>query len=454
MKKFIGLLILIIVFGLPAYVYMSPTFERIPPKIKINHSPYWNLRDNLEIKISDNTGIKFYKVVLIADGKAKILKKETFAPSEIEKEVVVNVKLPEFYQVRSNTVEIKVEAVDNSKWNYFAGNESRADKEFYIDKVAPITEVINNNYSMKRGGSGIAIVKVKDDYLKKAYIKVTDRDNPENYIILKLTPFYKKDYYISLLAWPYNFRTFSADLYAYDKAGNLSISHIPIRWRRAIYPKAKIKITDRFIKVVAIPLLTKMGMDIPQDAIEIFRKINVVLRKMNEEKLYNVTNILLEKEIKNFYIKPFKPLKGYVKKASYGERRTYFYKGEEINFAVHKGLDIASYRHARIYASNNGKVIFEGFNGIYGNTLALYHKIGLVSTYSHCSDFNVADNSYVSRGSLLAHTGSTGAVFGDHLHFGIYIQGIPVEPLEWMDAHWIKDNITGIIIKAKRIINR
>jgi len=45
-------------------------------------------------------------------------------------------------------------------------------------------------------------------------------------------------------------------------------------------------------------------------------------------------------------------------------------------------------------------------------------------------------------------------VFGDHLHFGMYVQGIPVEPLEWMDSHWIRDNITNVIIKAKRIINR
>jgi len=454
MKKFIGLLILIIIFGIPAYVYMSPTFERIPPKIEINHSSYWNLRDELKIKISDNTGIKFYKVVMIADGKAKILKKEVFSPSEVQENVYVNIKLPEFYQLHSKTVTIKVEAVDNSKWNYFAGNEVKIEKEFFIDQTSPTTEIISHNYSMKRGGSGVVVVKVQDNYLDKAYIKVTDRDNPDNYIILKLTPFYKKGYFISLLAWPYSFKEFSADLYAYDKAGNIATSHIPIRWRRAIYPKAKIKITDRFVKVVDEALLTRMGMSIPKDPVEVFKKVNEIVRKLNEKTLYRVTNVLLDKKISSFYIKPFRPLKGYAKKASYGERRTYYYKGEDISYAVHKGLDIASFRHARIYASNTGKVIYAAFNGIYGNTLALYHKIGLVSTYSHCSDFNVANNSRISRGSLLAHTGSTGAVFGDHLHFGIYIQGIPVEPLEWMDKHWLKDNIINVIIRAKRIINR
>jgi murein DD-endopeptidase MepM/ murein hydrolase activator NlpD len=195
-------------------------------------------------------------------------------------------------------------------------------------------------------------------------------------------------------------------------------------------------------------------MNIPNNPVEIFKLVNEKLRKINEERLYKITNVILDQKINNFYIRPFRPLKGYAKKASFGEMRTYYYNGEKISFAIHKGIDIASYRHAKIYASNSGTVIFEGFNGIYGNTLALYHKLGLVSTYSHCSSFNVGVKTHVSRGTIIAHTGATGAVFGDHLHFGVYVQGIPVEPLEWMDSHWIRDNISRVIIKAKRIINR
>ena len=187
---------------------------------------------------------------------------------------------------------------------------------------------------------------------------------------------------------------------------------------------------------------------------EIFQKLNRDVRKISEDKLYQITNVILDKKVDNFSISPFRPMKGYTKEADYGEMRSYYHNGEKISFAIHKGLDIASFRHAKIYASNRGKVIFEAFNGIYGNSLAIYHKLGLVSLYSHCSNFRVKDNSVVSKGELIANTGKTGAVLGDHLHFGIYIQGIPVEPLEWMDSHWIKDNITDVLIRAKRIINR
>ena len=453
MKKFIAILFLLLIIGIPTYIYTSSTFERVAPKVTFKHNEFWNLRDKFEINIDDESGIKYYKVVLIHDGIAKVLKKETLSPNEIKQHIVVNVKLPEFYPIKSKNITIKVEAIDNSKWNYFAGNQTLEKQVFQIDTISPITEVINNNYAMKRGGSGIAIVKVSDNYLKEAYIKISERDNPKRFMKFKLTPFYKKGYFISLLAWPYDYKTFSADLIAKDMAGNISISHIPMRWKKAKYPKAKIRISDNFIKTIAIPLLQKVGIEVPNTPIEIFKKINEVLRKINEEKLYRITNVILDKNIDKFYLKPFKPLKGYAKKASFGEMRSYYYNGKKISNAVHKGLDVASYKHAKIYASNSGKIIFAGFNGIYGNTLALYHKLGLVSTYSHCSSFNVG-LSTISDGMLIAHTGATGAVFGDHLHFGMYVQGIPVEPLEWMDSHWIRDNITNVIIKAKRIINR
>ena len=454
MKKFTGLLIFLMIIAVPAYVYFSPTFERIPPKITFNHGDYWNLRDKLEIDIKDSSGLQYYKITLINDGKEKVLKEEEFSPADLQKDVRVDIKLPPFYPIKGNLVTIKVETQDQSKWNYLKGNFAKKQKEFYIDTVAPTTEVINNNYAMKRGGSGIAIVRVSDNNLKEAYIKISDTENPNHFYKFKLTPFYKKGYYISLLAWPYNFKGFNADLIATDIAGNISTAHIPMRWKDAIYPKAKIKITDKFIKIVAIPLLQSMRMDIPNNPVAIFKEVNEKLRKINEERLYKITNVLLDRRVTTFNIKAFRPLDGYAKKASYGEMRSYFYKGEQISFAVHKGMDIASFRHAKIYASNPGRVIFEGFNGIYGNTLALYHKLGLVSTYSHCSSFNVPNGANVSRGTIIAHTGATGAVFGDHLHFGIYVQGIPVEPMEWMDSHWIHDNITSVISKAKEVINR
>lgn len=59
----------------------------------------------------------------------------------------------------------------------------------------------------------------------------------------------------------------------------------------------------------------------------------------------------------------------------------------------------------------------------------------------------------VVAGQEIGNTGSTGAVFGDHLHFGILIQGIEANPNEWLDSNWMKLNLTNTINSAIKIID-
>jgi len=47
----------------------------------------------------------------------------------------------------------------------------------------------------------------------------------------------------------------------------------------------------------------------------------------------------------------------------------------------------------------------------------------------------------VGKGQRLGTSGSTGLAGGDHLHLEIFVQGKSVDPLEWLDEHWIRDNI-------------
>jgi murein DD-endopeptidase MepM/ murein hydrolase activator NlpD len=58
----------------------------------------------------------------------------------------------------------------------------------------------------------------------------------------------------------------------------------------------------------------------------------------------------------------------------------------------------------------------------------------------------------LKQGDVIAETGTSGLALGDHLHFGIMIQGIEVRPEEWLDKSWIKANITNVIKEAKKII--
>ncbi len=444
MKK-LWILLLVVILGAIGYVYFSPSFERIKPTIKIYTNGYTNFQKPIKIEIKDQSGIRSYQVIAKGNGFEEVIAKS--ANPDLGKDVILNVKLP---KIDTKNIQLKVIATDKSDWHFFRGNMAKKSVVLTVDTTPPNTVIINNSYAIGRGGSAAVVVQVTDKHLKNAYILVNNKYK------FKLIPFVKKGYYVALIAWPFNENSFDANLVAVDYAGNKSIAHIPLYWRTGGIYKfhiKKITISDNFIQNIAKNILIKMGMKVPNNPIAIFKMENETLRKIDEKNISKITSKVYEKNIiNNFYIKKFDPLPGSVEEAGFMDLRHYYYKGKIISTAVHKGIDLAKIEHAKVYASNPGRVVAEKYEGIYGNTLFIYHGLGLYSSYSHLSEFLVKPTQEVRAGEVIARTGSTGAVFGDHLHFGIYIQGVFVNPLEWMDPNWIKLNILDIIYDAKRTI--
>jgi murein DD-endopeptidase MepM/ murein hydrolase activator NlpD len=62
--------------------------------------------------------------------------------------------------------------------------------------------------------------------------------------------------------------------------------------------------------------------------------------------------------------------------------------------------------------------------------------------YSHLSAIDVKEGEPVVKRQILGKTGETGLAAGDHLHYGVYLAGVAVLPVEWWDPKWIDDNIT------------
>ena len=65
--------------------------------------------------------------------------------------------------------------------------------------------------------------------------------------------------------------------------------------------------------------------------------------------------------------------------------------------------------------------------------------------YAHLNRSDVSKGQEVSKGDILGRTGSTGLAGGDHLHFSILVNNTFVNPIEWWDAAWIKNNILSKI---------
>jgi murein DD-endopeptidase MepM/ murein hydrolase activator NlpD len=96
---------------------------------------------------------------------------------------------------------------------------------------------------------------------------------------------------------------------------------------------------------------------------------------------------------------------------------------------MHTGVDIGAAYGSRIWAAGDGRVIFAGYRGGYGNCVMIDHGGGLATLYGHCSRLAVHEGQYVRQGELIAWVGSTGLSTGPHLHWEVRVNGKPVNPV-------------------------
>ncbi|HWP96242.1 MAG TPA: peptidoglycan DD-metalloendopeptidase family protein [Syntrophomonadaceae bacterium] len=102
-------------------------------------------------------------------------------------------------------------------------------------------------------------------------------------------------------------------------------------------------------------------------------------------------------------------------------------------FGRHTGLDICAPVGTTIRAADSGYVTFAGWQGGYGNFVAVDHGNGLVTRYAHCSSINVSVGQSVAKGEAIAAVGVTGHTTGPHLHFEVLSGGSFVNPLKYLN---------------------
>jgi murein DD-endopeptidase MepM/ murein hydrolase activator NlpD len=99
----------------------------------------------------------------------------------------------------------------------------------------------------------------------------------------------------------------------------------------------------------------------------------------------------------------------------------------------HSGIDIASSIGTPIKASDGGVVRFTGWSGNYGKLVIIDHENGYSTYYGHCNTIKVKKGQRVARGDVIATVGQTGRTTGPHLHFEVRKNGVPVNPLNYIN---------------------
>jgi murein DD-endopeptidase MepM/ murein hydrolase activator NlpD len=250
---------------------------------------------------------------------------------------------------------------------------------------------------------------------------------------------------VALFAVPYDVVLTEAEakgkikLIAEDALGNRAEASFIHKYFSRPMGKDTIQLKDTFMQKVTgeiyarTPELQRKG-----TLLEDFLQLNGALRAANMQTLKEIAG----KSAPAFlWSATFLPMQNAAVKGSFADRRTYLYDGKNVDTQDHLGFDLASLERAPVQAANDGQVVLARYFGIFGNAVVIDHGLGLQTLYAHLSTLGVKEGDSVKRGQEIGKTGATGLAGGDHLHFTTVLHGLPVNPIEWWDVHWIRDRL-------------
>jgi murein DD-endopeptidase MepM/ murein hydrolase activator NlpD len=99
---------------------------------------------------------------------------------------------------------------------------------------------------------------------------------------------------------------------------------------------------------------------------------------------------------------------------------------------LHTGIDINGSTGTPISAAADGKVILSQTYGGYGRAVVIDHGGGMATLYAHQSSIAVSVGEDVTRGEVIGYVGCTGSCTGPHLHFEVRLNGVPVDPMQYL----------------------
>lgn len=228
-------------------------------------------------------------------------------------------------------------------------------------------------------------------------------------------------------------------VFAEDAAGN-RVERAFVDQFKPIPPKRdSIEVSESFLeRVVPDIVANSPGFDATGSLLDQYLRINGAMRAQN---IATIREVAKRSKPDRLWSGSFLQMPNTKKMAGFAEQRTYLNKGRAVDQQTHLGVDLASTARASVPAAASGEIAFAEYLGIYGNAVMIDHGYGLLTIYAHLSSIDVQVGDRVERGQSLGRSGATGLAGGDHLHFGVAIQGLEVSPIEWLDAKWVSEKI-------------
>ena len=390
----------------------------------------------------DQSGLRKVWAALLVDGQEHVLttyeSAETETAPSVEKRLTVSIE-PARMHVPDGPAVLRVGAWDHSWRNWGQGNHTYIEKPVTIDTRPPAVEVISRQHYINPGGAALAVYRVPEAGVRHG-VQVG-----QDFFPGYAGAFSDPHICLAFFALAQNQdRDVPVYVRAEDAAGNVAKAGFYYHVKTKTFQEDRLAISNSFLRR-KMPEFSGVTGESPLDK---FIRINSEMRRENNA---TIRSLCRQTEAGLLWQGRFLRFPNSARRASFADRRSYVYQDRVIGRAVHMGVDLASLANSPVPAANTGRVVFAGKIGIYGHTVIIDHGFGLFSLYGHLSHVAVSKGQMIERGSILGRSGMTGLAGGDHLHFGMLVHDTFVNPVEWWDAAWIENNITGKIETARQM---
>ncbi len=391
-------------------------------------------KSSLTLKAGDRgSGLKEIKVAVNQGGQERMVLRRTFPPGgEAGSTVEIPVALdPKDLGLKEGKATITVNAADRSWRNLFRGRSTSLTWDAEVSLVPISVSFVAASHLMSPGGTGLVVYRVNKPP-KESGVLVGNHFFP-GYPV----PRGPQGEYAAFLAIPFDASSsLPVEIIARAGVGNeakqtVSLHVNPKRWRHD-----KMNLSEGFLQQVA----AKFPQSSQGDPLKTFLEVNQKMRQANHDK---VRQVCAKSQPQPLWSGAFQRFQG-KPMARFGDQRTYVWQNRNVDEQVHQGEDLASLVNSPVPAANNGVVVLAEPLGIYGNAVIIDHGMGVFSMYGHLSRIDVKAGERVEKGKPVGLTGTTGLAGGDHLHYSVLIDGYFVNPLEWWDAHWFKDQVDKV----------
>jgi|GEM_PF-864380 len=362
--------------------------------------------------------------------------------------------------------ELEIKAFDRALWS----NSGSLDIPLKVDYRRPRIEVLSTQHNARQGGSQLVFYRASDDNIGASGVRVGNQvfygfparnldkafDDPNLYIAI---------YAIDTRLNP---ETIEVKAFAEDQVGNAASVGFYNKIQKRGSRRVDVRLSDEYLRQEVLPIAelnypkfaallqgdesryritqpasTELGL------IQRLLFVNDILRPANDgEIVLKLKDPRFERMWDSALERPIGSVR-----YTFDDRLKFLCDKDPCGTLTQPGWDLDLPRdNSEVRAVSDGFVVFAENFGAMGQSIAIDHGLGLASIYSNLSSISVSKGDQVTRGQTLGKGQRGGFAGNTHTNFELRVQGVPVDPGEFMDRGWFDSHITGKINEMKTLL--